>query len=122
MTTAATPKKRTVHAVLIDAVNQKVEDVQIEPTLAEYYRLLNCDCIAIGESFPNGDVLFVDDNGLLRSPRHFFKLTQNGPVFAGNGLILGEEIEDDSEEGFYMADAKIKADCLGAFWHTIGEN
>ena len=122
MIAGTAPQKRTVHAVLIDAVNRKVEDVQIEPTLAEYYRLIDCDCVAIGESFPNGDVLFVDDNGLLKSPKHFFKLTANGQAFAGNGLILGEEVEDDSDEGFYIADAKIKADYLGAFWHTIGEN
>lgn len=121
MTTTVTQQtSRTVHAVLIDAANRTITDVQIAPSLEEYYRLIGCDTITIGQHFPDGDVLFVDDNGMF-NPKAFFKLEKDGPILAGNGLIVGPEVEDDSEEGFHVTDARTKAAYLGAWFLNVEE-
>ncbi len=111
MTTGIEPAKAKIKAVLIDVHEKKISEVEIVPELRNYYELLKCECITIGDTFPNGDVLFVDDNGLLVNPRKFFKLTMNGYEFAGNGLIVGTDPETDDE-----ADSKTKAEFLGAFF------
>ncbi|MGD9564492.1 MAG: hypothetical protein AB7Q37_18850 [Pyrinomonadaceae bacterium] len=105
---------RTIKAVLIDVHEKKVSEVEIEPTLSNYYKLLRCDCITIGDRFSNGDVLFVDDNGLLSGPTKFFQFTMNGYQFAGNGLIVGNGVDEAGEES--ETDAKTKAEYLGVFF------
>lgn len=119
MNGGATPAKRTVHAVFINAAECSVTNVEIEPGLNEYYKLIGCDIVAIGMHFPNGDILFVDDNGLLKDPRNFFKLSPHGTTFAGNGLIIGREVEDESDAGFHIEDAQTRAENLGAIFMSL---
>jgi Domain of unknown function (DUF3846) len=39
--------------------------------------------------FSNGDELYVNEEGLLCSPEHFFSIAGGHQPFAGNGLIIG---------------------------------
>ena len=68
--------------------------------MSDIYDRLNCRTFAIGHYFDNGDVLFVDDEGLLAidDDTTFFQF-KGSQVFAGNGIIIGPETE--TEDGKY---------------------
>jgi len=88
---------KTVRAILIDAENKTVTEVNIEPTLSEYYRLIKCELIE--GCYPKGlapnHFLYVDEEGLYRK-KHYFKIDGFHTPLAGNALLLAgnEEGED----------------------------
>jgi hypothetical protein len=47
--------------------------------------------VRIDRSTPVRNVLLVDDNGLLKEPRHFFRITSYTHPLAGRGLVFGED-------------------------------
>jgi hypothetical protein len=83
-------------AILVDAVEKTVREVEYDGELETTYRLLRCglvDVVRVGD----GNVMFVDDEGLLTAESDdspFFVLL-NGWTFAGSGLIVG----DSDDEG-----------------------
>lgn len=83
-------------AILIDAVEKTVSEVDYDNTLEHAYRLLRCDLVDVVH-VSEGNVMFVDDEGLLTAESDdspFFVLL-NGWTFAGSGLIIG----DSDDEG-----------------------
>ncbi len=80
--------------------------------IAEIYDRLNCRMFAIGHTFPSGDALFVDDEGMvtLDDESTFFKVN-GSQVLAGNGLILGNEIEFD-DGSYTIEDVFVPLDGL----------
>ena len=115
MTAGTAQEKGTVHAVLINSTDQTITDVDIEPTLEAYYELIGCHTVEVGERFPNGDVLFyVDEEGMINGTKTFFRMSDTGRIFAGNGLIVGT-IRDE-EEGIVDTDAKTKAPFITAWF------
>ena len=84
-------------AILIDAVEKTVSEVNYENTLDQAYRLLRCDLVDVVH-VSEGDVMFVDDEGLLtaESDDSPFILFRNGWTFAGSGLIVGDA-DDEGE-------------------------
>jgi hypothetical protein len=87
-----------VKAILIDAVNQEVKEVDVDTTgkgenlchnIDQMYELIGCSCFTTGGKLPNGDVLYVDDEGLLTGPEHFFMWQGYPAPLAGNGLLCG---------------------------------
>lgn len=105
---------KTIKAIHIDAHNKKIAAVQIVPNLDSYYKLIRCDLITTGYKFPNGDVLFVDDEGLFKDPKHFFRIPGIDYDFAGNGLIVGTEPDNDEE-----TDVKIDVRCFGVVFREV---
>ena len=84
-------------AILIDAVERTVSEVDYDNTLDHAYRLLRCDLVDVVH-VSEGDVMFVDDEGLLtaESDDSPFILFRNGWTFAGSGLIVGDA-DDEGE-------------------------
>lgn len=83
-------------AILIDAVEKTVSEVEYDGELETVYRLLRCDLVDVVH-VSEGNVMFVDDEGLLtaESDDSPFLLFLNGWTFAGSGLIVG----DSDDEG-----------------------
>lgn len=77
---------KKIKGILIDSKNLNVSEVEFEPTLEEYYRLLNCDCIT-APSFNEDHDVIVDDEGLLKGPTTFFQYEDI--ELAGNCMIVG---------------------------------
>ena len=48
--------------------------------------------------WPTGDVLFVNEEGLLAAERAFFRVGDRDTPLAGNGVVVGPEADDDSGE------------------------
>lgn len=42
----------------------------------------------------NSDTLYVDEEGLLKNPKHFFSIESGHQTLAGNGVLVGREVGD----------------------------
>ena len=97
-------KPRMVRAILIDAFKQEVRDVQHNASDSrDIYRLLSHDtmpveCVACVDhkALQKRESIFVDDEGLLKPCKAFFRLPGFDQFIAGNGLILGMDSEGDT--------------------------
>lgn len=91
-------------AILIDAKNREVKEVEIGKGIDEMYKFLQCECFTIASYLEKNDAIFVDDEGLMNGPDVFFTYEGAHQPFAGNGLIMGC---DDMGES---VDCKISLD------------
>lgn len=71
----------------INAETREVKEVKAG-TLKEFQALVG-GYIARGLELPNGDEVFVNDEGLLGSPEHFFYIDGAAQPFAGNAYVTG---------------------------------
>ena len=82
-----------MRAIFINAVDQKVEEIEIENKLEAFYARIGCEMIQIlhlGSKF----LLVVDVEGLLRSWKVGFRLGDAEGI-AGNALIVCEKSNGD---------------------------
>jgi hypothetical protein len=90
-------------AILLDATNRKITEVDLPDVgsdgrysdwLEAAYKHLGVRTIAAWRSLPNGDVIYVDDEALLKernSQTPWFAMHEMGAPVCGNALITGEE-------------------------------
>ena len=86
---------------LIDPYKAEVHPIEVPiDDCKEIQRQLGCDTITAGGYLENGDVVFVDDEGLLKAPTHFFRIKGiNGDKpLAGRGVVLGSDGEGGSAD------------------------
>ena len=79
-------------AIFIDAKNQQVSIIETKAQLEDKYLVLDVDMVEIGRYYPNGDTLWVDEEGLINGTDFGFQL--DGVEYMGNGLILGTNREN----------------------------
>jgi hypothetical protein len=99
-----------MRVIFIDAEKRTVEDRHIDvkttrECLDAYYALIGngCDTIEIATYLEKDDVVFVDEEGLLKQNEHFFDIGAHQP-FAGNGVIVGPEV------GEFATDVQISVE------------
>ena len=88
-----------MRAIFINAVDQKVEEIQIENELHAFYERIGCDmiqCIDVGES----NLLVCDEEGRLRNWKVGFRWPGSEGI-AGNALLVCVDKNDD------FTDAKV---------------
>ena len=83
-----------MRGIIIDSdinTNMLVE-LNKDDILQDMYDLLGCRMVEIGYRFPNGDVLFVDEEGLnkLNDYTRFFQIDNCQPL-VGSGIIIGSD-------------------------------
>lgn len=85
---------KTHKAYKIDAYRNIITEVAIGD-YRDIYKQIECGTFTVASYLPNGDTLYVDDEGFLNE-----KVTRgfmfNGRFFAGNGLLLGATKGGDS--------------------------
>jgi hypothetical protein len=94
-------------AIHINPFEKTVKEVDILGNLEDIYVLLGCrplDAI----NYDDKNVLYVDDEGLLKNDQRYFSI--NGKNFAGKGLVMGYDDEGDS------IDTSLNADDLNIQW------
>lgn len=75
-------------------------------TEVEYYGLEDLQTLVGGYiecayRYPNGDVLYVDEEGLFKQVDHWFAIPERtDQPFAGNGVLVGPERGPDTVETF----------------------
>lgn len=104
------PYALTAHhqGILTFAPEQVVTEIEIEEGIEAIYAALSTterpvDCFDVARIGDAGDGIFVDDNGLMTNPTHFFSYRPSGavddyghPCLAGRGLILGCDEDGNS--------------------------
>jgi len=82
-----------MRAIFIDAVNRKVEEVQIENDLKAFYAKIGCEMIQL---VPLGGthLAIVDEEGRLRNWKVGFRFPRSQGI-AGNALIVCEDDDGD---------------------------
>lgn len=81
-------------AYWINATEQTISEVSFA-ALKDLQRLVG-GYIEVAVLWPNGDTLYVDEEGLLKSKRKFWAIPskRKDQPFAGNGVLVGREIEE----------------------------
>jgi hypothetical protein len=98
-------------ALLIDSAARQIRDVEYN-NLADMHHLIG-GYIEVAYSWPNGDVLFVDEEGLFKPQTNFFRIAARGDTpLAGNGLLVGREVDDDSPRGYHTEPPTMTAQAL----------
>lgn len=83
---AIQPKPKRV--LIIDAEKREIREGEVS-TLEDMQKLVG-GYICRGLTLENGDEIFVNDDGLLLSPEHFFYYEGAHMPFALNGYVTGE--------------------------------
>lgn len=87
---------------LIDSAQRTISELDYEYTgrngiakIAGYGRSGFC----MGWRWPEGDVLYVDDEGLLKPQEYFFKVNArpDGQPYGGNGFVTGADSIEDTD-------------------------
>src|SRR5258708_24245023 len=82
---------------LIDPETKTISEVQVKGDYTAIYGLIDArtfDVVRIGNS---GDVIYIDDEGLLQDPpKAVFGLFGYPQPLAGKGLVLGTDNEGES--------------------------
>ena len=75
-------------AYKIDAYNNVITTIEMSDDHREISENIGCDLFCVGRTLPNGDTLFVDDEGYMKESvtRGF---VFDGQFYAGNGVLLG---------------------------------
>lgn len=104
-----------MRAVLIDAKNRTVTDVDYSGDYKEIYKLIGCELFTLVRNLPGGDEVFVDDEGLLKlaGDTPFFEIPWYPSPLAGSGLILssgkeGEATDATHDAAFYRQHVRFK--------------
>ncbi len=92
-------------ALKIDVATKKVTQVEIQD-YKEIYKHINAELFCCPVQFPNGDVLYADDEGLLKEVVGCFCMPNWNHPIVGNAIILG------STEYGESTDCKTKAEYL----------
>lgn len=85
-----------MRAIKLDATNETIDYIELNGTLADLQKHVG-GYIEIGIQFPNGDLLYVDEEGLMKAPTTYQLWKKEKRVFAGSGLIVNvDENGDDA--------------------------
>jgi hypothetical protein len=87
-------------AIKIDVVKQQVYLVDIQPGIDDIYKQLECSVFTcIYPDTTPSDVLYLDDEGLLKSqPLGAFRIQGYNQALSGHGLLIGDDGHGDSED------------------------
>jgi hypothetical protein len=84
-------------AILIDPFEQTVKEVDYSGDFRDIYKLIDAECFDCAR-IKGTDGIFVDDEGLLNAPTHFFEHSEYPSPLAGKGLIVGCDEEGESAD------------------------
>lgn len=83
-------------AILIDSKNRTVSQIEVSNAYPDINKAIGVDLICVGTELP-GATLYVDDEGLLKSENTVFEFQGAHQPFAGNGVILGFDPNEEEE-------------------------
>jgi hypothetical protein len=88
-----------IRVILIDPIRNQITETEMEPTLREFYKALDCSTIeaVFAQSLRvSGHIIYCDEEGLLREgPLFLFKIKGYHQKIAGKAVIPKE---DDGNE------------------------
>jgi hypothetical protein len=85
-----------MRAIIINAQDRTITETEIDGSLQSLQHIVGGMIEAVTCGLPEGHHCYVDEEGLLDDPRHFFMFDGGHQPLAGNGVILAET--DDGDE------------------------
>jgi Domain of unknown function (DUF3846) len=87
-------------AILIDSKAREIREVEYANG-ADLRGFVGGYIESVPLDLPNGDTLYVDEEGMFKPQSSFFMIETHPTPLAGNGVIVGPEVDDeDAEEGY----------------------
>jgi hypothetical protein len=86
-------------AILIDSAAREIREVEYKDS-THLRELVGGWIERVSLGLPNGDELFVDEEGMFKPQSAFFMIHGHYMPIAGNGVIVGPEVYD--EDGEYV--------------------
>lgn len=86
----------TVKAIIIDPFTRTVREEQIMDSLNGIYKAGKFECMCSGPVMPNEDIIYVDDEGLLKPGLKVFEWRGYPNPLVGIGVMLGTDQRRDS--------------------------
>lgn len=82
-----------MRAIKIDVTKKEIYEVEITDDIKTIYKHLGCDCFCqVGRGLKSGDMLLVDDNGLLHEkPIGAFTFGTYPQPLSGHGIFIGTD-------------------------------
>jgi len=103
-------KPNEIRVIVIDSENQMIVERVIRNELKEFQNLVGglIDAVRLDEK----NILWVNDEGLLRSENYFFRW--NGRLLAGSGVIASDDGKGETvSTTMTESEAKSKIDFCG---------
>lgn len=98
-------------ALLIDVSAREVREVEYDG-LADLQKMVG-GYIEIARAWDHGDVLFVDEEGMLKGKTAFFAVDGIAQPLAGNGVVVGRETGDVTADPTVTREALTKMISFG---------
>lgn len=83
-------------AILINAEKQIIDEIEITEKFSDISDAIGCEYFAVGGRLENGDILYVDDMGLLKDIKYGFYW--KGYLMVGNGIVVGCKSDGDIQD------------------------
>lgn len=80
--------------VLLVEPMEHPKEIDIQPTLEEYYKVLDCDCITATYPWPEQMALVTDDNGLFTDKLFSRYIRELEQPIRGSFFLCGTGLED----------------------------
>lgn len=108
-------------AYLIDVRRMEVQTVELSGDYREIYPLIGCETFTCVQINDKNDVIYVDDEGLLKDlkTQSFFMFKGYPQPLAGNGLILGTDDEGGSKSPEISMMEVIKSVSYMTFYQVL---
>jgi len=104
-----------MRAILIDAKNMEIREVEIDGSLESLQKAVG-GLIETAMYLENGDVMFVNEDGLALFD-YFFEITGGHQPFAGNGIVVG----DDGNGGERSCNSTVEGIELKVWYPCLGK-
>jgi len=105
-------------AIVIDAEKRELRYIEIPDgsNSLPILRDIVDGWISVAYTWNDKDVLYVDDEGLMKGREHYFRLFDrtDGQPLAGNGVILGEEVIDEEGDFVNYLDTRLTIEFLSS--------
>lgn len=104
-------------AILIDAKNREVKEVEITGDLQSWYETIGCGMVECALYFDQHDSIMVDEEGLFdQTCNEFFFVNGGHQPFAGNGLVVGtNDMGEAVDTKISLAEVKSKVKFMDRF-------
>ena len=83
-------------AIIINAEKQIIDEIEITDKFTDISDAIECEYFAVGARLENGDILYVDDMGLLKDIKYGFYWKSS--LMVGNGIVVGCKRDGDIQD------------------------
>jgi hypothetical protein len=107
-----------IKALLIDPYLRTIQLIEFEPTLQEFYRHLDCRCIA-GFTDSSGASFTYDDEYLITKGRELAYCIMTDWDYPMGGKLIATGEPDDEGECTSITQAQVQDICQRLNWVTL---